>query len=203
MKPWSVLSDDTMNYFINFVNKAQVKTPEIKKKYHLLEVTVTMVPAECENQVKQDEDNIQIMYGGSGGDVGGENAIGHYVCVHYLHKQKRVHVYDSLYGTSLYPSQMEILKALYPSVNFSEPGTLQFIRPKTTQFDSSSCGLFSIAYAVSIMFGKDPATYLLKLSTVKLFFEERIDYSIALRKHLIRMLNTGKISIFPEGDPAT
>ncbi|XP_031627341.1 uncharacterized protein LOC116343437 [Contarinia nasturtii] len=201
LTPWRLLSDDAINYFINFVNEAQMKMPSIKKKYHLLEVTVSQFPDECKHFAKTDQDDVQIMYGGAGGVVGGENAIGHYVCVHYLHEKQEVHVYDSLLRTNLNSRQTEVLKVLYPKVDLTN--SLHFIRPKTTQYDASSCGVFSIAYATTVIFGKDPHTYILQLSTTKPFFESSVDYSVSLRKHLIRMLETENFSIFPEGDPAT
>ncbi|XP_031627096.1 uncharacterized protein LOC116343261 isoform X2 [Contarinia nasturtii] len=187
MTPWRILGDETIQYFINFANK---KMREIGKKYNLIPVTVTQIPSECNDYAKFYEDDVQIMYGGSGGDVGGEQIIGHYICVHYSHELKRVHVYDSL-QSKLYLRQKRVLQVLYPLVNFTKTSSVKYIKPKTRQNDASSCGLFSIAYATTVIFGQDPATYKLQLSTG--------DQSMTLRNHLFEMLTTGKFSLFPSG----
>ncbi|XP_031627280.1 uncharacterized protein LOC116343398 [Contarinia nasturtii] len=191
--PFTVLGDEAIQYFIQFANQ---RMSEIGKNYNLIPVAVTQIPEECNDYAKFDEDDVQIMYGGSGGDVGGEHIVGHYICVHYLHELKRVHIYDSLQSKfNTYRRLMKVLPVLYPLVNFTKLSSLKRITPETRQKDVSSCGLFSIAYATTLIFGEDPATYKLQLSVGK-----GVDQSTALRAHLSNMLTTGNFSIFPSAD---
>ncbi|XP_031617267.1 uncharacterized protein LOC116337093 [Contarinia nasturtii] len=183
--PWTVLSDDVIHRFIKFANAAQRQMPQNMKRYKLLDVSITMIPEQCKNHAKTDEDDVQIMYGGAGGDVGGEDAVGHYICVHYVHQHQTVYVYDSL-GFELNSNQKKVLKVLYPN------SKLKYGTPKTMQNDFTSCGLFAIAYATTVIFGGDPEIYELQLST-----KEGVDPSMPLRRHLFNMFKNKSFSIFP------
>ncbi|XP_031617328.1 uncharacterized protein LOC116337127 isoform X2 [Contarinia nasturtii] len=183
--PWTVLSDDVIHRFIKFANVAQRQMPQNMKRYKLLDVSITMIPEECQNHTKTDKDDVQIMYGGAGGDVGCEDVVGHYICVHYVHQHQAVYVYDSL-GMKLNSNQKKVLKVLYPN------SKLKYGTPKTMQNDFTSCGLFAIAYATTVIFGGDPETYELQLST-----KEGVDPSMPLRRHLFNMFKNKSFSIFP------
>lgn len=180
--PKTFLSDDTINYFITFANRAQKLLST--KKYRLLDINLCQVPEQYNIHAKFIEDDVQIMYGGKLNDV---NAIGHYICVHYKHKERRVYIYNSLPGTTLYDTQKESIRVLYPDYK-----SIEFVKPKTTQNDGVSCGVFAIAYATTVILGKDP-----RLTPLKLYKKAGADQSVFLRAHIIKMLTENELSLFP------
>lgn len=132
---------------------------------------------------RTDTDDVQVFYGGA---LNRANAIGHYICVFYKHSERRVYIYDPLMLKTLLDTQRKIINYLYPMAKY-----LRYVKPKTKQPDSTSCGVFSIAYATSLILGKDPKHTPLKLG-------RQGDRSMAMRDHLKKILQDEKLSLFPQ-----
>lgn len=72
-----------------------------------------------------------------------------------------------------------------------EDGTkISFVEPRTLQPDLMSCGVFAIANATSIIFGVNPADY-------PLLLRDQGDRTMPLRQHLVQMLRTKQLALFP------
>lgn len=155
---------------------------QYKGKFDMADVLLYQAPEYYKEHTKNSTDDVQIFYGGAVGDV---EAVGHYICVFYKHSERRVYVYDSLVTKSLTKTQQKILDTLYPLAKY-----FRFVKPKTTQKDSTSCGIFSIAYATTLILGEDPKKVSFKL-------ERRGDQSMIMRNHVKKMLTNGKLSLFP------
>lgn len=127
-------------------------------------------------------DDIQILYGG---EIG-VNKVGHFICIFYKANDQTVFVYDSLHLNSLHARQIQIIKFRYPKRKH-----IKFIKPKTQQADSTSCGPLAIGYITTLIMGEDPATYEFKMDT------NGIDHSSHLRQHIQKMFEDQKLSHFP------
>lgn len=84
----------------------------------------------------------------------------HCIVSYYMAKPGEVLLYDSgfVYGQTLTNNQKIIVERLYPGVRY------RFIKPKTTQPDNQSCGVFAIAYVLLLLSGENPETHQLPLS---------------------------------------
>lgn len=69
------------------------------------------------------------------------------------------------------------------------------VRPKTTQIDLKSCGVFAIAHATTVLFGHNPANYPLKLGTSQA--PQSYDQSTDLRHHLANIIQNQQLELFP------
>lgn len=127
-------------------------------------------------------DDVQILYG----KVTGENAIGHVICIRYKASSRTLHIYDSLMKKTLDPTQLKIIQRLYPDIK----GRIIYEKPKTLQTDNSSCGVFAIMYATTLMLKKDPADIAFKLNNV------HGDPSLYMRMHILKMFAHRKLSLF-------
>lgn len=171
-KPYQTVTDDPINWFIiNLVNETTYNS------FYMRFVTYAQ-------NIKfyrkiGDRNDIQIIFCGTLEDVG------HYILVHFVKSENIVKIYDSLNGKTLGKSTIDILTRLYSGKSY------QFITPAALQPDKTSCGVFVIAYATTIILGKDPATYHLKLG-------QRGDKSMPLRRHIIKMFRNKKLELFPE-----
>ena len=179
MTPHQVLSDESINCFADIVNR------EYNGTYEMIDITFNQNPELYELFVKprNETDDVQVFYGGA---LNRENAVGHYICVFYKHSERRVYIYDPLMLKSLLPTQRQIINFLYPMAKF-----LRYVKPKTKQPDSTSCGVFSIAYATSLILGKDPKHTSLKLGGDG-------DRSLSVRDHLKKIMQDEKLSLFPQ-----
>lgn len=176
--PRVCLTDDSVNYFIDTVNANQ-------KKYQMSNVLLCQVP-ELYEKHDENTNDVQILYGGNFG----EHVVGHYICVFYDASTQRVNVYDSLLEKRLTARQREIISRLYPYRS-----GIKFITPKTIQTDYTSCGIFSIAYATTLILGKDPQQVRFRLS-------KNGDRSMHMRKHVKKILESKHLEPFPEASTA-
>lgn len=177
--PNECLTDDSINCFIELVNKKYNGT------FEMADILLYQVPEFYKELAKNATDDVQILYGGRINDV---KAIGHYICIFYKHTERRVYIYDSLFTQRLTDTQQQIVKFLYPLAKYQ-----RFVKPKTLQPDSTSCGVFSIAYATTLILGRDPKHTSFKLNGGSLFG----DRSMSMRHHIKQMLTSGYVSLFP------
>lgn len=172
------MTDGSINYFIEMINR------EYNGTFEMADILLYQVPEFYKELAKNSTDDVQILYGGRVNDL---HAIGHYICLFYRHNERRVYIYDSLVTKRLTDTQRQIVKYLYPLLQY-----IRYVTPKTKQVDSSSCGIFSIAYATTLILGQDP-----KYTSLKLDNLSRGDRSMPLRLHLKEMLTSEKLSLFP------
>nr|AAR99848.1 hypothetical protein 5 [Hyposoter didymator ichnovirus] len=125
---------------------------------------------------------IQILHSSEGID----NRGGHWVCAYY--DTHFIFILDSLNRKKLHPHHKLYLQRLFPTYPFDQrPVKFPVV---TNQPNSSDCGVFAIAFAISLFFGIKPET---------------IQYEVKnMRQHLLGIFDTGIISHFPrifaEGD---
>lgn len=121
--------------------------------------------------------NIQILFNRNIG-----YQIGHWICTYY--DGVKLHVYDSLKQRRLHADHIRYLKMLYPYIDLEDEGNgevaYEEVMPQDNDFD---CGVYSIAYATSVVFGRDPK-------------EEEYDRS-QMRAHLVKMFKEGRLTPFP------
>jgi len=126
--------------------------------------------------VCKDQKHIQILYNCSD-IITNEN--GHWVCSYY--DTKVIYIYDSLNLKRLHAYHKIYLENLYPFYSFDKKP----IRFPTVQNQSNAydCGVFAIAFAVSLLFGLRPDTVM-------------YDHAL-MRQHLAQMFELNKIEHFP------
>jgi len=126
--------------------------------------------------VLQDKKHIQILHSSS------SLSDGHWVCSYY--DKKKIFIYDSLNNKTLHKHHEQFLKRLFPTYNF-EKNPVKF--PTVQQQPNySDCGVFAIAFAISLLFDIKPD---------KVKYEHKL-----MRSHLIKILETNIIEHFPQ-DP--
>ena len=108
------------------------------------------------------------------------NKNGNWVCSYY--NSKMIYIYDSLNLKRLHVHHRIYLEKLYPFYLFDKK-PIQFPTVQL-QPNSNDCGVFAIAFAVSLLFG-------LKPNTIK------YDHSV-MRQHLIKIFETNIIEHFPQ-----
>ena len=123
-------------------------------------------------EIQEDTPNIQILYSGN---LGAE-VIGHWICSYY--DGEILHIYDSAHFNSLMTEHKAYINKLYP------------YKPKIVfhnvqaQSNATDCGLFAIAFAVSICFKENP---------------ENVLYDIKyMRSHLQKIFSENIITPFPK-----
>ena len=110
----------------------------------------------------------------------------HWVCCYY--DSRNIFVYDSYegsYNMNLVSPDIDIktfLEAVFPFYDI-ENKPIKFPQLAEYQSNGSDCGPFSIAIAVSILFGLDPCTFRCN--------------ELEMRKHLYNMFETNMIEHFP------
>jgi hypothetical protein len=105
---------------------------------------------------------------------------GHWVCSYY--NNKTIYIYDSLNHKQLHAHHELYLKKLCPFLTFNK-NTIKFPNVQQ-QPNQNDCGVFAIAFAVSLLFN-------LKPNTIK------YEHSI-MRQHLIKIFETNIIEHFPQ-----
>lgn len=117
--------------------------------------------------------HIEILHSGSTYD-------GHWVCCYYNTKQ--IIIYDSLNSKKLHADHDIYIKKLFPFHNFeNEPIQFPTVQGQPNGYD---CGVFAIAFAVSILYELRPETIRYKHSF--------------MRQHLIDMFQSNTIDHFPQ-----
>lgn len=174
--PFSMLSDLAVDWFI--VNMTNTK-PNIP--FNMTPVLYAQIPTKYK-AVNDEKDHLQIVLSGTAGSVG------HYILAHYIAKENVVNIYDSLNDSHLASTARYILSRLYPGKK------IKFVKPTTKQPDGSSCGIFAIAYATTILLGEDPATYSFQLNNKTSAVADR---TMMLRRHVAKMYTSKKFELFP------
>lgn len=82
---------------------------------------------------------------------------------------------------------MGIIDRRYP-----DRSAIEFVRPKTMQRDGLSCAVFVMAYATAILLNFDPANVEFNVD-----FNHPTNQTKELRKHLIRMIRSQELTMFP------
>ena len=109
------------------------------------------------------------------------NTGGHWVCMSnvYAAEKDSIDVYDSIF-----PTICQILKDTACRMLMSPTHSIKFVGHKVQkQVGRNDCGLFAIAFATSICFGKDPSA--------ESFNQPQ------MRAHFLKCLESGKMSPFP------
>ena len=117
--------------------------------------------------------------------------IGHWIRVNYVYKENKLYVYDSLMQNRLKPKQLADARILYPLLN-EKTGRIEFPKLQHRQTNSSSCGVFAAAYAVSVVLGKNPSTEQYQINNA---YKE--DESMLLRTHLWKIIQEERLFAFP------
>lgn len=130
----------------------------------------------------KNSDDVQILYGRKAD----KDPTGHVICIKYKASSQTLHVYDSLLQKTLDTTQLKIIHRLYPEIN----GRIVYEQPKTFQTDITSCGVFAILYATTLMLKKDPVDIPFKLNTV------HGDQSLFMRIHILKMFAHRKLTLF-------
>jgi len=121
-----------------------------------------------------DKKHIQILHSSSG------PSDGHWVCSYY--NRKNIFIYDSLNSKKLHKHHEQFLKRLFPTYDFKKyPVKFPTVQH---QPNGSDCGVFTIAFAISLLFN-------IKAEKVK------YDYSL-MRTHLIKIFESNVIEHFPQ-----
>ena len=103
----------------------------------------------------------------------------HWTCCYY--DTKDIYIYDSFNSKMLSDCQKQFLDKLFPTYDFIKcPVKFPFVQEQPNTHD---CGVFAIAFAVSLFFNTKP---------------ENVRYDVSLmRSHLIQMFESNKIEHFP------
>ncbi|XP_024945840.1 uncharacterized protein LOC112495108 [Cephus cinctus] len=133
------------------------------------------------NPIPQDRKHIQLLYSSS--DLTDRRAPGgHWVCSYY--DKKKLFIYDSLRAPTkrLHEHHRLVLEKLYPHLNLNVKSIVVF--PLVDQQpNDKDCGVYAIAFAVTILFGLKP---------------ENVRYdSTQMRRHLLEMFESKRIEHFP------
>lgn len=164
------LTDETLNYFVKIFNAHQ-------SEYKMRDVTICTYFPKMVQPVYNNND-IQILY------TGDTLTIGHWFCVFY--NNNIVRIYDSTNCMHLSSDTEYIIKQLYPNHRLIVP-----IPVLHCQMSGKSCGVFAIAFAVSLIFRQDPA------KTRYCICYSHEDDALFLRGHLIHIIRTHQLSPFP------
>ncbi|XP_043472427.1 uncharacterized protein LOC122505072 [Leptopilina heterotoma] len=93
------------------------------------------------------QEHLQLIYRDSENATKNDDEVGHWCCIHYVNHKLRI--YDSLYNN------LNELQNIYLSILF--PHCPKIVFPFVQrQSNGIDCGVFAIAFATSIMLGKDP-----------------------------------------------
>ncbi|XP_032458125.1 uncharacterized protein LOC116418298 [Nasonia vitripennis] len=108
------------------------------------------------------------------------STIGHFVCTYY--DTSTLFVYDSMNNKELHSDISIVLKTLHPYC-FNEQKKPIIFQTVQSQKNATDCGVYSIAYAVTLLFGYRPETMVYNNSE--------------MRKHLLKIFETRTIEHFP------
>ena len=134
--------------------------------------------------IPTNEKHIQFLYSSLSRDNANDNWLlygrGNWVCSYY--DRKNIFIYDFLNNKRLEKDHEQFLKKLFPAYDFIQ-NPVQFPTVQQ-QPNGSDCGVFAIAFAVSLLFNIKP---------------EKVQYNHSLmRPHLIKMFEINIIDHFPK-----
>jgi len=120
--------------------------------------------------VPPNKKHIQILYSSN-----------HWVCSYY--DTKYIFIYDLLYSNNLDENHLIMLTRLFPTYDFQKKNSIIFPLVQK-QPNSNDCGVFAIAFAVSLLFNIKP---------------EKVKYDWSkMRLHLIQIFESNVIEHFPQ-----
>lgn len=173
------LMDVSINYFVDIVNEHfNAQRMYYEFNYQIIDNYNPYNSTEI--------DDVQILYGG----IVRIGAVGHWICTYYKASTQQLYVYDSLNRKFLTPVQNVIVRRLYPQ----RKGHIIYAKPKDTQRDDTSCGMFSIYYATTLLLEQNPEDINIKMNHVY------GDSSLYMRLHLLKMFANRKLAMFPRMD---
>lgn len=172
------LEDTHIDNFISLVNRDE--------RYNM----ITTLAAQRIEHYKRSSveamlDDVQIIFEGRAGP----SNLGHYICIRYIADYRTIIVYDPLNSRNVSDRTRNILRTRFPGYNEQ----LEYAVPRTAQPDLISCGIFAVAYATTIILGEDPTVYPLLLGNSR-----QVDKTLQLRDHMAKMLEEGRLSLFPK-----
>lgn len=121
------------------------------------------------------------------------NDVGHWICIKYDYLMNKVEIYDSFNHNNIPAENVNAIEKLYPKINIFKD--LIFKKVQFKQNNSSACGVYACAFAISLALNKDPSNinFHINLQTGK-------DESEFLRFHLLEIISEDKILEFPTQD---
>lgn len=158
--------------------------PQHFPSYNMIQTTLVHNTSTTYGPVQDNRNDIQIIL-----------CDHHYVTSHHIAGSNEVVIYDSYYSPGKLISQnlRTALNNLYPGKQYRLIGTA------TQQPNATSCGIFAIANATSLLYNQNPATYRLQLGlgSNPTSNQRGQDLSMVLRLHLWDIYNSGTIRLFP------
>lgn len=151
----ATLSDATIDYFIDLVNRTWISTRE----HDLFNLKK---PSELENpyllgQFRSNKIDVQILFGMK---MDGERIPGHYMCICFKKSENKVYVYDSKRGARFNKHQEKIVRILYPKHGMK----IVFDDRIPAQENESSSGIYALAFAITLLRGGDLPHFSFKLN---------------------------------------
>lgn len=185
MKEFGMLSIETMTLFTDIVNKSFNIMLLISPVFYQKPYIYSFFPINYRN-------DIQLMFRKTSEIKDPSNNItiyGHYFCTHFIWQENIINLYDSQYHLYNEKEKNDIENLIKPifDVKYGET-TTRWKKPKSTQNDCYSCGLYSIEYIVMLIYGIDPEKYELNL------IETEADQTMSLRQHIEYMIRTETIT---------
>ncbi|XP_067213884.1 serine/threonine-protein kinase 10-like [Linepithema humile] len=154
------LNDEHMDYFNQFLKNCSDYKPEETWKLQRLEYI---------KPIPEDKKHIQILH-----------STQHWICSYY--DRKNLFIYDSLNKKELHSDHEKFLRQLFPTYPFNErPVKFPTVQK---QPNGNDCGVFAIAFAISLLFNIKPE-------------KVRYDHSL-MRSHLIKIFESNMIEHFPQ-----
>lgn len=145
LNPVEILTDLKIDFANDGVEKSNKEFEMISTVYHRNK--------RLYDRISNEHDDVQIFNIGGVDPTTNIGGVGHFICVHYKALEKIVYIYVPL----------RLLCRLYPEIE-----KCVFSEPKTLQRDFSSCGVFAIAYATTIILGEYPTKYIRSNGTTKI-----------------------------------
>lgn len=130
------------------------------------------------------------------------NGVGHWICIYYCSIRNKVIVYDSYLRNKLTTKHKLCVKKLYPSINLESDILYEHL--KNRQNDTTSCGVYAAAYAISTALRENVSKINFKLSRPENFIGhthpgfQGFDESFEMRKHLAKIISDDEIQSFPK-----
>lgn len=145
---------------------------EILKSYSFFNMqSPLLIQKPCNIQpVAIDNEYIQLLFSGN-------SEKGHWICMYY--NNKTIHIYDSLNARCLQNEHKIFINRLFPN-NSDLKITFETVQSQNNTYD---CGIFAIAFVVSILFNICPCS---------------LSFDIfQMRPHLLKIFETRNIEMFP------
>lgn len=123
-------------------------------------------------QINEQNKHIQILFQHS-------HTVGHFICTYY--DTNSLFVYDSINNTELHSDFIKVLEKLHPYC-FNQHKKPIIFKKVQSQTNATDCGVYAIAFAVTVLFGYKPEAILYNQKE--------------MRKHLLKMFENRSIQHF-------